>query len=401
MFQSNLSIIFSFLWLVHLTLSILGFFLSLWIVIPAPNMFLLPLGVGAPEVSPLLIIINAIALLLAVFVPTPSPVILICSLLGLLLSLLPLSQFSRTNDRFAAEIETALGKDYLQNIPQDIRSQMRPQPFTLRDCFRGIPKKEVRIERGIIFARPDGVDLKLNIYRPPETGKYPALAIVYGGAWRSGTPDGYEDFSCYMAARDYSVIVVDYRHAPKYKFPAQLEDVTTALQYIRAHADELEVDPERMAVLGRSAGGHLALLAAYQQDAIPFRAVVNYYGPVNLAEGYYDPPVPNPINSKNVLKNFLGGTPKEFLELYQKASPINYTKPNLPPSLLVYAGRDHLTQPKFGRQLQDKLKATDNLVVRLEIPWAEHAFDVIFSGVSNQLALYYTERFLARALKSN
>ena len=84
-----------------------------------------------------------------------------------------------------------------------------------------------------------------------------------------------------------------------------------------------------------------------------------------------------------------------------KASPINYTKPNLPPSLLVYAGRDHLTQPKFGRQLQDKLKATDNLVVRLEIPWAEHAFDVIFSGVSNQLALYYTERFLARALKSN
>ena len=159
-----------------------------------------------------------------------------------------------------------------------------------------------------------------------------------------------------MAARDYSVIVVDYRHAPKYKFPAQLEDVTTALQYIRARGDELEVDPERMAVMGRSAGGHLALLAAYQQDAIPFRAVVNYYGPVNLAEGYYDPPVPNPINSKNVLENFLGGTPKEFPELYQKASPITYTKPNLPPSLLVYAGRDHLTQPKFGRQLQDKLK---------------------------------------------
>ena len=400
MSQLNLSEIFRCLWLVPLLLSMLGLFLSLWIVIPAPTFSLLPLGVGAPEVSPWLITINAIALMLTVFVRESwlDNFILISSLLGLVLSLLPLLHLPAVKRGFAAEMETVLGTDYLQDVPQTLQTQMRTQPFALVDVFRGIPEKEVRIERGIIFASPEGVDLKLNIYRPLLPGSYPALAIIYGGAWRQGTPNEDEKFSCYMAAQEYSVITIDYRHAPQYKFPAQLEDVRTALQYIQARGDKLEVDIQRMAVMGRSAGGHLATLAAYQQDAIPFRAVVNYYGPVNLTQGYYDPPFPNPIDTQTVLENFLGGTPKELPELYQKASPINYLRPNLPPSLLVYAGRDHLVQAKFGRQLYNKLQATDNLAVRLEIPWAEHAFDKVFSGVSNQLALYYTERFLAWAL---
>ena len=402
MSQPNLLGIFRFLWLVPLLFSMLGSFLSLWIVIPAPTFSLLPLRVGAPEVSPWLIAINAIALLLAVLVHKSwlSNFILICSLLGLLLSLLPLLQLPAANKGFAAEMEKVLGTDYLQDVPQALQTQMRPQPFAIADVFRGIPIKEVRIDRGIIFASPDRVDLKLNIYRPLLSGKYPALVIIYGGAWREGTPDDYDTFSSYMAAQGYSVIAIDYRHAPKYKFPAQLEDVRAALQYIQERANELEVDTERMAIMGRSAGGHLATLAAYQQNAIPFRAVISYYGAVNLTEGYYDLPFPDPIDIQTVLENFLGGTPQELPELYRQASPINYPRPKLPPSLLVYAGRDHLVQAKFGRQLYNKLKATDNRAVWLEIPWAEHAFDAIFFGVSNQLALYYTERFLAWTLKS-
>ena len=402
MSQLNLLEIFPFLWLVPLLLSMLGFFLSLWIVIPAPTFSLLPLGVGAPEVSPWLIAINAIALLLTILVHNSwwSVLIIICSLLGLMLSLLPLLQLPAVNREFTAEMETVLGTDHLQAVPQALQNQMRPQPFAIADVFRGIPIKEVRIERGIIFASPDRVDLKLNLYRPPLSGKYPALIIIYGGAWREGTPDSYETYSSYMAAQGYSVIAIDYRHAPKYKFPAQLEDVKLALSYIQDRADDFEVETKRMAIMGRSAGGHLATLAAYQQNAFPFRAVVSYYGAVNLTEGYYDLPFPNPIDIQTVLQNFLGGTPKELPELYRQASPINYPRSNLPPSLLVYSGRDHLVQAKFGRQLYNKLKSTDNSAVWLEIPWAEHAFDAVFSGVSNQLALYYTERFLAWALKS-
>ena len=400
MLQSNI-LEFQFWWLLPLVWSILGLFLSLWIVISAPTFFLLPLGVCAPELSPWLLVINAIALVLAFVVKGwLSYFILVCSSIGLSLSLLPLLQLPATNRRFEQEMSRALGTDYLDNIPQDLQSQMRPKPFAIADVFRGIPSKEVRIDRGIVFASPDGVDLKLNTYRPLQAGKYPALIVIHGGAWRSGSPDGYEKFSCYMAARGYTVITIDYRHAPEYKFTQQLEDVKTALQYVRDRATDLEIDSDKMAIMGRSAGGHLATLAAYQ-NPIPWQAVISYYGPVDLVEGYYDLPEPDPIDIQDVLEDFLGGTPEERPKLYQQASPVNYIKPDLPPSLLVYSGRDRLVKAKFGRKLynKDRLRAR-NTAILLEIPWAEHAFDAVFFGVSNQLVLYYTERFLAFTLNN-
>ena len=385
-------------------LSAITFFLSIWIIVPAPTFFLLTLGVGAPEISPWLIGGNILALILIIFKLHQSwlyNVALIASLFSLLLSVLPLWQFPATNERITQEIQTVLGADYLAKVPQTAQIQLRRQPFILADAFRGIAQERIRIDRHLTFATPDNVKLTLNIYRPLATGKYPAIIIIYGGAWRSGTPNNDEKFSCYMASQGYSVLAIDYRHAPKYKFPVQLEDVKTALNYIQINADTLEVDRSRIALLGRSAGAHLAMLAAYQPDAIPVKAVVNYYGPVNLAKGYYNPPFPNPINTRDVLENFLGGTPEELKELYQQASPINYVRPNLPPTLLVYPGRDHIVKPTFGRHLYEKLRVAENQAIWLEIPWAEHAFDAVFNGVSNQLALYYTERFLAWALKSS
>ncbi len=397
----ELSSIWQFWWLLPLIISILGLFLSIWTVVPAPTFSLLIFGVSVPELSPGIIVINTIALFLRVTVSQSwlFNLILICSSIGLILSLLPLLQFPAANKRFSAEMERVLGVDYLNKIPPDLQQQMRSQPLLIADIFRGIPSREVRINRGIVFASPDRVDLKLNLYRPLASGKNPTLIIIYGGAWRSGSPDDYEQFSSYIAAQGYSVITIDYRHAPKYKFPIQLEDVQTACNYIQEHADDLEVDLNRISIMGRSAGGHLATLAAYQQNAIAFRSVVSYYGASNLTEGYYNPPVPNPIDTRAILKNFLGGTPEEVPELYRQASPINYPRPNLPPTLLVYGQRDHLVQVKFGRQLYDKLRATNNAAIFLEIPWAEHAFDIVFFGLSNQITLYYTERFLALTLK--
>ncbi|MEM8832036.1 MAG: alpha/beta hydrolase, partial [Cyanobacteria bacterium P01_G01_bin.19] len=343
--------IFQFWWLIPSILSILGLFLSLWIIIPAPNWLLLPFGVCAPEVSPWLIVLNAIALSLAI--PTNkgwwSNLIIICSLVSLLISFLPLIQFSDTNRAFEAEMEQTLGSDYLDKIPAVTRDKMRSQPLSILDVFRGIPTSEsdIRVERGIVFASPDGVDLKLNTYRPlAKSGNNPTLIVIYGGAWRSGSPDDYEQFNLYMAARGYTVIAIDYRHMPKYKFPTQIEDVDTALEYIQTHADDLEVDLAKMAVIGRSAGGQLAKIAAYKSGEVSFKAVVSHYSPVNLAKGYYDLPNPDPIDVQAILNDFLGGSPEEEPELYKQASPINYTRSDLPPSLLIYGGRDHIIQAK-------------------------------------------------------
>ena len=379
----------------------IGLFLSLWIVIPAPTMSLLPLGVGASEISPWLILLNAIALLLAISqikFGILRNVALTAGLLGLLLSCLPLIQLPNVNNQFAVEMTRVVGREFMAEIPLSVKAKMRPKPFVLLDVFRGIPLHKVRIQRGIIFANPDGVELKLNLYRPLTTGKHPAIVMIYGGAWQRGTPSNDEVFSRYMAGQGYSVVAIDYRHAPQYQFPTQLEDVQTALQYIKDNADELEVDCDRLAIMGRSAGGHLATLAAYQPGAISFRAVISYYAPTDLTQGYKEPPFPNPIDTRTVIRDFLGGTPQEIPEVYRQASPINYVRKNLPPSLLIYGDNDHIVESKFGDRLYKKLRSTDNTAVLLKIPWAEHAFDTVFFGVSNQLALYYTERFIASEL---
>ena len=383
-------------------LSLIGLFLSLWIVIPAPTLFLLPLGVGAPEVSPWLVGMNTIAILLLLRLlqkSWSSRLFLVCSLVALSLSLLPLLQFSSTNQRFSTAMQSALGADYLDQIPQAQRSMMRPAPLALLDVFRGISDSNIRSRSNVQFAAPDGVALTLNLYQPLQKGKYPTIVMIYGGAWQRGTPDSNAVFSRYMAARGYVVVAIDYRHAPQYKFPAQLEDINTAFTHILNHVDDYEIDRDRIAVMGRSSGAHLALLSAFQLDAPPIKAVVDYYGPVELTIGYREPPSPDPIDSRATLRAFLGGTPDQLPDLYRQASPYQWVTRPLPPTLLIYGGRDHIVQAKFGKSLFDRLQSVGSRAVFLEIPWADHAFDAVFNGLSNQLALYYTERFLGWVLR--
>jgi acetyl esterase/lipase len=385
---------------------LLGLFLSIWIIVPAPIFSLLPLSIGAPEISPGLVMLNALVPILGwlgfgigdykrprLFIFT-----LCLSGLALVLSASPLLQFSSTQQQTERAIVSSLGPDYLQNLPPSLTAKMRSHPLILSDIWGGIPSPKVRIDRHIPFANPDGIPLYLNIYRPAQVGKYPAIVSIYGGAWQSGNPDSDDNFNRYIAAQGYVVWAISYRHAPTYRFPTQIEDVRSALTFIKQHAAENETDLSRVALIGRSAGAQLALLAAYQNPPFPIRGVIDYYGPVNLTAGYDDVPTPDPIESRRTLRIFLGGTPTDVPELYRQASPIDAVKPALPASLLIYGGKDHVIQAKYGNYFAQKLRSQANRVVFIEIPWADHAFDAVFSGVSNQLALYYTERFLAWAL---
>lgn len=383
-----------------LIISFISIFLTSWIILPAPNFFLLKFGVVAPEICPWLFLLNFITLILSflfVYQPQIKRIVYIFGLIGLLICSLELASITPTQIQMTAAMNQALGSDYQQKIPVEVKANMRKHPFILADIFRGISLQKTRHITGINFATPAGLPLNMEVYQPAKVGKYPAIVFIYGGAWQNGNPSVKPEFNRYMAARGYTVFAIDYRHAPQYKFPAQLDDVRSALDFIRSHAAEYEADADKMILLGRSAGAHLAMLAAYEPDAPPIRAVVNYYGPVNLTQGYNEPPYPDPINARAVLEAFLGGSPQKLPMLYKTASPINYVEPALPPTLLIYGSRDHVVEARFGRQMYEKLR-NKNTAVLLEIPWAEHSFDSIFNGVSNQLALYYTERFIAWAL---
>lgn len=245
--------IYPILGLSKLFLSFIVFFLSIRIIVPAPKSFLLPLSVGMPEISPWLTSVSSISFFLGIISFQPnilSTLIVLFSLIALTLSLLPLIQLPKVINDFEGKMEASLGINYLKIIPDSIKAKMRPSPLIFRDLFTGIVIPQVRITRGVTFAQPDDIELKLNLYRPLTQGNYPTVIIIYGGSWRSGSPDNNEKFSCYLANQGYTVIAIDYRHAPQYRFPCQLEDVKRAFQYIKQNALELEVNLDKIAITG-------------------------------------------------------------------------------------------------------------------------------------------------------
>jgi acetyl esterase/lipase len=254
------------------------------------------------------------------------------------------------------------------------------------------------------YAAEDGTPLTLRRYRPGTraggpAGPRPAVVVLHAGAWRSGDAGQAAAVHRALARRGYAVVALDYRHAPRHRFPAQPADVRRGLALVRDSAAAWGVDPRRVVLWGRSSGGHLALLAAFAPDPLPglqVRGVVSFYGPVDLAEGYRRPPRPDPIDARAVLTAFLGGAPAAMPERYRAASPIAYAREGLPPALLVYGGRDHVVEARFGRALAAALRRAGSPVVHVELPWAEHGFDFARGGAGARVSDALLAAFLAR-----
>jgi acetyl esterase/lipase len=387
--------------LVLFSAALILIFLTSWIVLPAPNRLLLTLAVAAPEVSPWLSLCGLLLCTAILGVAGGGWLAHTAFVLGAIatvLASLPLARVPFTARRFDRAMRGALGVDYLAEVPSDRRARMRSAPVVLLDLFRGLDTGAVRVVRGVAWAAPAGVPLTLDIYQPAPGGPHPSVVQIYGGAWQRGALADDARFAAYLAARGFVVFAVDYRHAPRWQWPAQIDDVRSALGWIREHGGEYGAETSRMALLGRSAGAQLALIAAYQLGVPGISAVVSYYGPVDLTDGYRDPPRPDPLDVRSIEIALLGGTPDQAPDRYREASPITYAARRAPPTLLIYGGRDHVVLPRFGELIDARLRAAGATSVFLEIPWAEHAFDAVPNGPSAQLALYYTERFLAWAL---
>ncbi|MGE3490414.1 MAG: alpha/beta hydrolase fold domain-containing protein [Vicinamibacterales bacterium] len=351
-------------WVV-LVLAAVLFFLSIWIVVPAPTMFLLTFAVGAPEVSPILLVPAIVTAVLA---------------------------WRGTGRVRRAAFVLAVSASVLFAVPL-ARYPWGVAPLSLDTLLAGVDLGQSRLNRGVPFAAPEGVQLTMDIYRPITDGPHPAIVQIHGGAWQRGAPGNDAAFAARLASRGHVVFAIDYRHAPAWKWPAQLDDVQTALAWIREHGAEYGADPSRLALFGRSAGSQLAMVAGLQDPGVS--AVISYYGPVNLTNGWREPPRPDPIGSRDVLEAMLGGTPDQMPERYQHASPISYVSAKAPRTLLIYGSRDHIVQPKYGRNLHAALRAAGASSELIEIPWGDHAFDALPGGLSGQVALFYTERFLA------
>ncbi len=376
-------------------------FIAIWVVVPPIASALLPLTVGVPELSPWLLVVSLTLCALTVRSmsadPTARAAFSIAALAAALFAY-PLCRLPFAIATFDRAMQDGLGRSYEEQVPAVARLEWRTRALSPLEFVRGIAEADVRTRRGIEFARPAGVPLTLDVYRPLSAGVHPVLLQIYGGAWQRGSPGDNASFASWFAARGYVVVAPDYRHAPGATWPAQIADVQSAIGWVRAHAGELEADTTRIALLGRSAGAQLALVAAYQNGPLA-RAVVSLYGPTDLVEGWREPPRPDPLGVRSILETYLGGSPDRVPMAYHDASPVTYAAARLPPTLLMYGSRDHVVEARFGRELHDRLRAAGATSVMLDIPWADHAFDAIPNGISAQISLYYTERFLSWALR--
>jgi acetyl esterase/lipase len=219
----------------------------------------------------------------------------------------------------------------------------------------------VQTKTGIAYANHDGVELLGDLYLPAGATAAPALIAVHGGAWIMGARSAFQYWGPYLAARGIATFAVSYRLVTKSKmFPQAVQDVMAAVQFVRGKANEFGVDPQRIGLLGASAGAHLASLAAlgggkfagfYPQDAFAslsseVKALIGVYGIYDMVAMWNSCQVQWPIG--NIVERFLGAPPMADRQIYFDASPMSYATlaNNKLAVMLVTGSADDLVDPK-------------------------------------------------------
>jgi len=313
-----------------------------------------------------------------------------------------------------------------------------------------------RWAKDVVFWRlpRSGRELLCDIWEPARGTPPSRLAFLYfhGSGWHWLDKDfNTRRFFRHLCAQGHVVMDVAYRLCPEVDVFGMLGDVKRAIAWMKENARQHDVDPSRVLLGGGSAGGHLALLAAYaphqpeltpeelRETDLSVAAVASYYGPTDM-RAYYDHAravvrepkgegarVRNPdgifskmsstasrllmgdlydrikdqdfeIGHRRMMKDLLGGQPDEVPGRYELVSPITHAGPHSPPTLLLQGEHDGLVPAPACRALHDKLVRSGVPAVYVEYPQTEHAFDVAVLtrySPAAQAALYELERFLA------
>jgi len=365
------------------------------IVLPAPTKTLALAAIVASERSGFIVAAAVIALGIALVLrgiesPFVASVIGLLALSAIALGFIPLVQ--------ARQVAAARG------VPLDIKRYLHAQ---LDSEGPGQP------DRTVPYLTIDGRALSLDVYLPVPRPATPsrALLVVHGGFWQAGQRGEASLASRRWADLGYTVFDVDYRLAPQPNWQTALGDVKCAVGWVRQHATspEWNVDPKKLTLVGRSAGAHLALMAAYTAGEIDLppscgapdaaadtsvESVVALYGPTDLAWAYDHPANLHAADSPAMLRAFLGDSPAREPDRYKAISPTERVTARGPRTLLVQGGRDQFVAPDQAERLEGRLIALGIAHDSLAIPYAQHAFDFVPGSFSSQIFEATLRRFL-------
>jgi acetyl esterase/lipase len=241
-----------------------------------------------------------------------------------------------------------------------------------------------KIERNVVYGKVDDVELKLDIYFPRQTGSNlsPVAMYVHGGGWEHGDKAlGAGALIIHeLVRRGYLVASINYRLAPQYKFPAQIEDAKCAVRFLRANAKKYRLDSNRIGVWGGSAGGHLVALlgladvkagfdgvGGHAAESSKVHAVVDMFGPTDLT-------VARMGEKQRQLLAEVFGASDDKEGVLKRASPVTYIKKDAPPFLILQGEEDKLVAPEQSRVLDKRLKEAGVSSQLIMVKHAGHSF---------------------------
>jgi acetyl esterase/lipase len=259
---------------------------------------------------------------------------------------------------------------HIDAAPQPLTPTIRPKPSETATVLPTSTPQTLNTKPGsanmdLTYCSPDGIPQQMNVFYPKQLSDklLPVTVYIHGGGWTSGDKGsgaGSVDMK-ELLARGYLVVSLDYRLAPKYKWPAQITDVKCAIRHLRANAATYKLDPNRIGVWGGSAGGHLVAMLGttdvsagfdvgeYIDQSSRVQAVVDLFGPAYL-------PALLSSNAQLVGSRVFGTTSRDD-PILVRASPVTYITPDDPPFLILQGDKDTTVPMEQSQILYDKLKA--------------------------------------------
>lgn len=224
-------------------------------------------------------------------------------------------------------------------------SKQTPAPRESQDSSDP-QSRSFELSRSVVYKKTDEYELTCDIYRPLGEGPFPAILAVRGGAWKFGSKLAMMRHAWIMVSSGYVVVAINYRHAPKHPFPAQIEDCKHAVRWMKANASKFAIDPERIGAFGYSAGGHLVALLGttdandglegdvkpeWKQFDSRVQAVAAGAAPCEFS--WID-------DDSQVLSYWLGGSPSEKPDAFRRASPTTFISADDPPFYFFHGEKD-------------------------------------------------------------
>jgi len=232
------------------------------------------------------------------------------------------------------------------------------------------------LQSDIEYANPGGFSLKMDAWIPDGPGPFPAVILVHGGGWSGGDRKEkfFKPFFDPLTRAGFAWFTVDYRLAPRFHYPAAIDDVVASIRFIEDHASDYKVDLRRVALSGESAGGHIvALIGARYGTDLHLAAVVPFFGPTDF-EALVAGQDKTPQAVKGVSQFLDIAEPDEAArKLMREASPVTYVHKGMLPFLFVHGTADPLVNFRQSEEMCGKMKAAGSRCEILAVEGAGHA----------------------------